>query len=40
MGIPEKLAKADHVMRESVYPWLRKLYKNKNERRKQYGLQE
>ena len=35
-----QMKKADHVMRESVYPWLGKLYKNKNERRKQYGLQE
>ena len=28
-----QIKKADHVMRESVYPWLRKLYKHKEERK-------
>ena len=35
-----QIRKADHVMRESVYPWLRELYKSKTKGVSSYGLQE
>jgi hypothetical protein len=30
---PRQQVKADHVMHDSIYPWLRKLYKQRNERK-------
>lgn len=35
---PRQQRKADHVMRDSIYPWLRKLYKQRDERKNINGF--